>query len=189
MSETQAKPLPPDFPVIDTPETRVNMRKALAGIYLLRGEGSQLKCLVKAGYSRATARIQTQAGLSAKACIAEAAKLDSRANPAKMLEVGRSRAMLAIESCDPTTVPLKDAMKMLDTVEKYYGGHQLQPSSGGLALAERLAGIAALLAVARERGLPIQQAQLPAIEAQLVATSPTQGQADNVSVSVTDSKG
>jgi hypothetical protein len=167
------KPLPPDFPMVEPLPKGINIRKAMAGIHLLNGEGSQFRCLVKAGFSRATARNLTQAGLRAETCIAEAAKLDSMANPAKMLEAGRARAMLAIQSCDPKTVPLKDAMKMLDTIEKYYGGHELQPTNALITVADRLAQVASLLAVAQARGLPVPRAEQPYIEAKVIENEVT----------------
>ena len=74
--------------------------------------------------------------------------------------------MLAIQSCDPSTVPLKDAMKMLDTVEKYYGGHELTPTNAILGLTERLAQLAALMAVAQRKGLPVPSY----VEAEVVAS-------------------
>jgi len=173
MSETlQAYELPRDFPIAEA-QTNVNVRKALAGIYLLQGRGSTLRCLLLAGFSRATARLQKQNGLKAEACIAEAAKWDRGANPAKMLEAGRRRAFAVIDSIDPSTVPLKDAMKMLDTVEKYYGGHELAPANVAFGLVERLAQIASLLAVAQHRGLPVPKLEPQYVEAKVVSESVT----------------
>ena len=170
-----------DLPAIDTPQNRINIRKALAGLHLLNGEGSELRCLVKAGFSRSTARNLTQNGLSAERCIAEAAKLDSKANPANMLAAARARALLAIESHDPKTVPLKDSMKMLDTVEKYYGGHEIQPSASILSVAERLATIASLLAVAQARGLPVNAPARPFLEAKVLSEAVTSTEQRSVS--------
>ena len=165
MSEAKAltvKPLPSDYPTVEPTPKGINIRKAMAGIHLLNGEGSAFRCLMKAGYSRATARRLN--GLSAKDCIDEAAKLDGMANPAKMLEAGRSRAMLAIQSIEPSKARLGDVIKMLDTVEKYYGGHELTPTNAILGLTERLAQLAALMAVAQRKGLPV-----PSIEAVIVS--------------------
>jgi len=176
MSEAIAtKPLPSDFPVVEPTAKGVNIRRALAGIHLLNGEGSQYRCLVKAGFSRSTARKVTQNGLTAERCIAEAAKLDGMANPAKMLEAGRARAMLSIQACDPSKVPLKDAMKMLDTIEKYYGGHEIAPVNAIVSLADRLAQLAALLVVAKQRGLPVPDLPPTYVEAEVVATSSEPG--------------
>ena len=135
-----------------------------------------MRCLIKSGYSRATARLQKQAGLTAESCIAEAAKLDGMAHPAKMLEAGRARAMLAIQSCDPVKVPLKDTMKMLDTVEKYYGGHEIPVGSALTTVADRLSQIAALMALAQRRGLPVPSF----IDAEVVATASANVPTDNV---------
>jgi hypothetical protein len=184
MSEAIAKkPLPSDFPTVEPTAKGVNIRKALAGIHLLNGEGSQTRCLVKAGFSRATARNLTLKGLGAKECIAEAAKLDAMANPAKMLEAGRARAMLSIQACDPSKVPLKDAMKMLDTIEKYYGGHELASGTVALNVADRLSSIVALLVTAKQRGLPVPELPASFIDAEVlepVATRPKQDEPDAV---------
>ena len=160
------RPLPSDYPTVEPTQKGVNIRRAMAGIHLLNGEGSQYRCLVKAGFSRSTARKVMQNGLTAERCIAEAAKLDGMANPAKMLEAGRSRAMLAIQSLEPSKARLGDVIKMLDTVEKYYGGHELTPTNAILGLTERLAQLAALMAVAQRKGLPV-----PSIEAVIVSES------------------
>lgn len=162
-----ASELPRDYPAVDTPENRLNIRKALAGLYLLQGEGSQFRCLMKAGYSRSTAKKLTANGLTAKRCLEETAKLDNSANPAKMLEVARRRAMLSMESIDPKTAPLKDVVRMLDTVEKYYGG-QIPAMHATLTLSDRLSGMVALLAVAAARGLPVPALPQPYTEAQIV---------------------
>jgi hypothetical protein len=165
MSEAlEKRPLPPDFPIAEPLPKGVNIRRAMAGIHILNGEGSQYRCLLMAGFSRSTARALGRNGLSAEHCIAEAAKLDGMANPAKMLEAGRARAMLAIQACDPVKVPLKDTMKMLDTVEKYYGGHQIPVSDALLGLGDRLAQIVALLRLGQSRGLPV-----PVIDAEIVS--------------------
>ena len=170
MSEQAPAKANHDLPAIETPHDRINIRKALAGVYLLNGEGSMTRCLMRAGYSRASARIQTKAGLTAKSCLEEAAKMDVQSSPGKLLEAGRRRAALAIAACDPAKVPLKDSMKMLETVEKFYGGHELAANVALTTVADRLSSIAALLAVARQRGLPV-----PALpdyqEAEIVASS------------------
>ena len=180
MSEPTPKQLPADFPIVEPTPKGVNIRRAMAGIHLLNGEGSQLRCLVKAGYSRATARNLTQAGLRAETCLAEAAKLDGIANPGKLLEAGRARAMLAIQACDPVKVPLRDTMKMLDTVEKYYGNREIPPGNTAIGVAARLADIVAMLVVARERGLPVPPLPASFIEAELVATEPVKVLSDNI---------
>jgi hypothetical protein len=169
MSEALAvRPLPPDFPAIEPTAKRVNVRMAMAGIYLIQGYGSMYRCLVRAGFSRATARCYTANGLSEKRCLEEAKKWDDGADPAKMLEAARRRAFAVIDSTDPKTVPLKDAMKMLDTVEKYYGGHELTPSNALLTVADRLSNIVAMLTVARERGLPVPALPAAFVDAELV---------------------
>lgn len=185
MSEALTKPLPQDFPAVDTPATRINIRKAMAGLRILNGEGSVMRCLIASGYSRATARIQTQAGLSAESCIAEACKLDERANPANLLAAARSRAMLAIESVDPKTVRLGDAMKMLDTAEKFYGGHEISPSSVALNVADRLAQVVALLVEAKQRGLPVPALPESFTDAEVVATRSESREMSTASVELT----
>lgn len=186
MSEAIAKrDLPADYPITEPLPKGINIRRALAGIHLLNGEGSQYRCLVKAGYSRVTARRITANGLTAERCIAEAAKLDGISSPAKMLEAGRARAMLAIQACDPSTVPLKDAMKMLDTVEKYYGGHELQPSSVALNVADRLSQVVALLVEAKQRGLPVPALPESFTDAEVVATRSESREMSTASAEIT----
>ncbi len=143
------------IPITDRKSTEINIRKALAGLALLQGHGSLGRCLVRGGFSRSTARRPEANGLTAKRCIEEAAKFDELASPAKLLDLARRRFAATLAAVDPATVPLHHMVRAADTAEKYYGGHQIPADSPTLALAERLAGIAALLAVARERGLPI----------------------------------
>jgi len=169
----------------DTTTRRINIRKAMAGIYLLQGVGSEAKCLVKAGFSRKTAHTPKGSGLSASACIAEARKLDVNANPANMLATARARAMLVIEGVG-ADAPLKDAMKMLEVTEKYYGGHELRPVDAIVGLADRLAQMAALLTIGQRRGLPVPTLEADtAIEAEVVATGPERVRSDNVVRDVT----
>ena len=162
----------------------INIRKALAGLYLLQGRGSLKRCLIDAGYSRATARNAGNEGLQAETCIEESAKLDSKANPANLLETARRRAAAAFEAIDPKTAPLRDVVRMLETSEKYFGGHAIAPGNASLELAERLAGISALLAVARERGLTPVATRTPTLDyvnAEKVETTPLLATAsDNV---------
>lgn len=170
MNETlEKRPPPHDFPTVETPHNRVNIRKALAGIHMLNGEGSAYRCLMKAGYSRATARRLN--GLSVKDCIDEAAKLDPLMSPAKLLEGGRRRLAESIAFINPQTAPLRDVVRMFEATEKYFGGHEIQPGNATLNLADRLAGIVAFLVVARERGLPVPDLPAQFLEAKVVAES------------------
>ena len=157
---------PPDFPVVDTPQNRINIRKALAGLYLLQGRGSMKRCLIDAGYSRSTARLVTQAGLSAESCLKETAKLEASANPAKLLETARRRAAACIEAIDPKTAPLRDVVRMLDTTEKYYGGYAIAAGNQAFSTVERLAAIGALFAIAQARGLPVPAPTIPYLDAE-----------------------
>ncbi len=155
MSEASPKPLPPDFPAIETPRDRINIRKALAGLHILKGSGSTMRCLMLAGYSRATARNLTEKGLGAQACIEEAAKFDPMMAPTKLLEAGRRRMAEALAVIDPTTTPLRDIARAFETTEKFFGGHEIQAASSLTTVADRLQSIVAMLVVARERGLPV----------------------------------
>ena len=162
-------PKPTDFPIVEV-EQRINVRTAMAGIYLAQGFGSLTRCLVKAGYSRATARNLTNNGLGAKRCLDEALKLDPTASPAKLLEGGRRRLAESIAFIDPAAVPLRDVVRMFEATEKYFGGHELAPSNVTLGLVDRLAQIASLLAVAQHRGLPVPKVEPSYVEAQIVET-------------------
>ncbi len=161
----------------------INVRKALAGIYLLEGRGSLKTCLIEAGFSPTTARGPKDKGLDAKACLEEAKKLDSKADPANLLSAARKRAAQSIAAIDPLRTPLRDVVRLLDTTEKYFGNHEIPTGSPTLALAERLAGIAALLAVARERGLPTGERSVATrtLDAVMVERNPleTKGESDN----------
>lgn len=158
-----------DLPAILDPGKRVNIRKALAGIYLLDGRGSMLRCLMLAGYSRSTARVQVRNGLTGDQCLAEAAKMDEGASPAKLLEGARRRASQTIALMDPARTQVRDTIRLLEVVEKFHGGHELSTTHPVLALKDRLASLVALLLVARERGLPVPALPPSFTDAEIVA--------------------
>mgnify|MGYP001417843249 CR=1 FL=1 len=163
---------------------RINWRKALAGIKLLEGHGSLKQCLIDSGFAEHSARKPQDNGLAADRCLAEAAKLGIDSNPAKMLEAAREKAMLAIAACDPNTVALKDAMKMLDVIEKYHGGHEIAAGHAITSLTDRLTGMVVLLAVARERGLPVPMLPASFIDAEIVPSVATARRKRKVSTEV-----
>ncbi len=174
----EKRPLPPDFPdPLAGSKGRVNIRKAMAGIYALQGEGSMYRCAVKAGFSRSTARRLLANGITAERCIEEAAKLDPELGPAKLLEGGRRRLAEQIAFMDPRTVPLRDVVRMFEATEKYFGGHELSPTNTLVTVADRLSQVAALLAVAQRRGLPVPRVDTPYLDAEVVATSAEKVQA------------
>ena len=170
-STPDSKPEHPDFPAIDTPANRINIRKALAGLYLLQGRGSMKRCLIDAGYSRSTARVLAAKGLDAKTCLAETHKLEASASPAKLLETARRRAFAVIEAIDPKTAPLKDVVRLLDTTEKYFGGHAVSAPGSSFSTVERLAAIGALFAIAQARGLPVPAPSLPFVDVEPILDS------------------
>jgi hypothetical protein len=157
MSEALAKREPPhDFPAIeDAGPKQINVRMAMTGIYALQGLGSMYRCAVKAGFSRSTARRLTANGITVDRCIAEAAKLDPNVAPTKLLEGGRRVLAEQIAFRDPAKMQTRDAVKLFEATEKYFGGHELTPSNALLTVADRLSNIVAMLTVARERGLPV----------------------------------
>lgn len=166
--------LPVDYPV-ETAKPRIDIRRAMAGVYALQGHGSMLRCCVKAGFSRKTARNLTQRGLSAEECIAEAAKLDPMLAPAKLLEGGRLVLAEQIAFRDPAKMAVRDAVKLFEATEKYFGGHELPTNQQLVTVADRLSQVAALLAVAQRRGLPVPRVEQPFVEAEVVgqvATAP-----------------
>ena len=140
-----------------TPKPRqpINMRKALAGLRFLNGEGSMYRCLRAAGYSRWVARDQMRQGLTAKACVEEAYKLNKKATPANLLQLARGRAYAVIENADPLKIELRDAVRMVESFEKVYGSRELPPSQVETTLVDRLTSIVAYLVVAQQRGLPV----------------------------------
>lgn len=158
-----------DLPAILDPGKHVNIRKALAGIYLLDGRGSMLRCLILAGYSRSTARVQVRNGLTADQCLAEAAKMDADASPAKLLEGARRRASQTIAIMDPARTPVRDTIRLLEVVEKFHGGHELSTTHPVLALKDRLDAIAALMIEARRRGLLVPVLPDSFTDAEIVA--------------------
>ena len=137
-----------DLPAILDPGKRVNIRKALAGIYLLDGRGSMMRCLMLAGFSRSTARVQIRNGITAEQCLTEAQ---------------------TIALMDPARTPVRDTVRLLEAVEKYHGGHELATTHPILALGDRLAAIAALLTEARRRGLPVPTLPPEFTDAEIVA--------------------
>lgn len=167
MSEALAvQQQPHDFPVVDEPKN-INVRMVRAALLLTQGYGSLTRCLVAGGFSRATARNLQSNGLTAKRCLEEAAKLDPALAPAKLLEGGRRVLAEQIAFRDPQKMAVRDAVKLFEATEKYFGGHELQPVNAIFGLTERLAQIAALLAVAQRKGLPVPSY----VEAEVVATS------------------
>ena len=156
------------------------------------------RCLIDAGYSRATARSLSGKGLGAKECLEETRKLDATANPATMLANARRRAAACIEAIDPKTAPLRDVVRMLDTTEKYYGGYAIVAGNQAFSTVERLAAIGALFAIAQARGLPVPAPTIPYLDAEIgdstsastaalvgrVATRDNSVQPDNLDVPV-----
>ena len=133
----------------------INYRKAMAGVYFLRGDGSLYRCLRKAGFAHSTSRVSLRAGLSAEICIAEANKLNKGASPAKLLQAARERAYQTILAFDPSTGSVGDIGRVLDIAEKHFGSRELPPSQVETTLVDRLTQIVAYLVVAQQRGLPV----------------------------------
>lgn len=148
---------------------RVNVRKAMAGIRLARGEGSLAACLVASGFSRATSRSQLRNGLTAEQCLAEAEKLGADTSPAKLLETGRRTLLETVAMAEPGSISVRDATRLLDVTEKYFGGHVSPLAPQAVSVAERMGTVLALAVIIQERSQPVvakdesQQAKGPTI--------------------------
>ncbi len=119
-----------DMPPLEIPKG-IDIRRAMAGIYHLQGHGSMYRCLVRAGFSRSTARNLTRNGITAELCVAEAAKLDPMVAPSKLLEAGRRRLAESMAFLDPAKAPLRDVVRLFEATEKMFGGHEISASNAG----------------------------------------------------------
>lgn len=164
----------------------INIRKALAGLYLLRGDGSLKRCLMQAGFSEKTASNPTQAKLTGQNLLAETARLENESKPGKLLAAARARMAEALAVADPLRTPLKDIARAFETVEKLHGARESSiPLVPGLDVGERLVMVERLVLVARERGLPIgrksllSKAKAATIDAETVKSSEIPPMSDN----------
>jgi hypothetical protein len=103
----------------------INLRKAKAGIKLLEEGGSVKQALIASGYSPKTAHTPKAKNLDAKACIAEAVKLDPSLEPAKLVQGARKVFQAKIQHAldDPeaiTKARFSDIARFLEVAERSY---------------------------------------------------------------------
>lgn len=109
------------------PEPRgVNMRKALAGVELLKGKALK-PALIAAGFSPATANNPNGNGLGVNRCIAEAEKLDPSLDPATLLAGARRAFQRKLEHLNGSMPAIRktrpaEIARMTEVAEKFYGG-------------------------------------------------------------------
>jgi hypothetical protein len=134
---------------------RVNIRRAMAGVYLQSGYGSLKQCLIRAGFEETTASNPETLGLSAERCLEEAKFFENNADPSSILSLGRLRMAESLAVLDPLRTPIKDVARAYDVVEKYHGRHTIPVDANPLALGDRFSVIINLVNIAAERGLPL----------------------------------
>jgi hypothetical protein len=144
------------------PNTPINPRKALAGIYLAKGV-SQKKSLELAGYAKGTARAPHE-GLRAAQCLQEARKLDGTGVVSRLPLLIRGKLETAIEDTPADSAHLLRLVRAADHIERYHGvgKGQAEDSSGNAArtVVERLTLIQNLTVVAREKGILPAEAEI-----------------------------
>ena len=136
----------------------VNTRKALMGLGLLRGKTLK-EAGLEAGYAPSTVRAAARNGLSAEQCLAEAQKLDPRADPAKLVATAQACMEAALEALNVGDVDIDKLARTLDILEKWYGARLTAAETARpRPVRERLAYVQTIVQEAVERGL------LPAVQ-------------------------
>lgn len=101
----------------------INMRLALTGAALLSGKPIK-HAAMGSGYAESTAANPARNGITVDRCLAELAKVNPDAVPAKLLGLGRTRLLEHLQSTDGTKMRTGEVARLVDVMERAYGAGQ-----------------------------------------------------------------
>lgn len=139
------------------------LRRAHAGLGILAGK-SNGQALRDAGYADSTSKVPASHGLSARVCIDTAAELYPEVDPSQLVKQARTALTLKLgQLLEDGGKPLRKVgiaqlPRLLEVVERYYGGHDKPKGSDARGFVDRLEWLRDLGLELRRRGLtgPVQ---------------------------------